>query len=135
MSQLTLDEAEKNTLLGEAKAALVTSVMPAYENFIDALAHQKTLSPEGDGVWRLPDGEAWYQNRLAWFTTTDLTADEVHQLGLDNVERIHNDMRKIMKRVGFEGSLQEFFTFMREDPQFYLPATPEGRQAYLDTAK
>lgn len=44
-------------------------------------------------------------------------------------------MRKIMKRVGFEGSLQEFFTFMREDPQFYLPATPEGRQAYLDTAK
>ena len=135
VSQLTLDEAEKNTLLGEAKAALVTSVMPAYENFIDALAHQKTLSPEGDGVWRLPDGEAWYQNRLAWFTTTDLTADEVHQLGLDNVERIHNDMRKIMKRVGFEGSLQEFFTFMREDPQFYLPATPEGRQAYLDTAK
>ena len=135
VSQLTLDEAEKNTLLGEAKAALVTSVMPAYENFIDALAHQKTQSPEGDGVWRLPDGEAWYQNRLAWFTTTDLTADEVHQLGLDNVERIHNDMRKIMKRVGFEGSLQEFFTFMREDPQFYLPATPEGRQAYLDTAK
>ena len=135
VSQLTLDEAEKNTLLGEAKAALVTSVMPAYENFIDALAHQKTLSPEGDGVWRLPDGEAWYQNRLAWFTTTDLIADEVHQLGLDNVERIHNDMRKIMKRVGFEGSLQDFFTFMREDPQFYLPATPEGRQAYLDTAK
>lgn len=135
VSQLTIDEAEKNTLLGEAKAALVTSVMPAYENFIDALAHQKTLSPEGDGVWRLPDGEAWYQNRLAWFTTTDLTADEVHQLGLDNVERIHNDMRKIMKRVGFEGSLQDFFTFMREDPQFYLPATPEGRQAYLDTAK
>ena len=135
VSQLTLDEAEKNTLLGEAKAALVTSVMPAYENFIDALAHQKTQSPEGDGVWRLPDGEAWYQNRLAWFTTTDLTADEVHQLGLDNVERIHNDMRKIMKRVGFEGSLQDFFTFMREDPQFYLPATPEGRQAYLDTAK
>lgn len=135
VNQLTIDEAEKNTLLGEAKAALVTSVKPAYENFIDALAHQKTLSPEGDGVWRLPDGEAWYQNRLAWFTTTDLTAEEVHQLGLDNVERIHNDMREIMKRVGFEGSLQDFFTFMREDPQFYLPATPEGRQAYLNTAK
>ncbi|GEA06285.1 hypothetical protein KUL42_10460 [Alteromonas sp. KUL42] len=134
VSALTLDKAEKEALLVEAKAALITSVMPAYEKFIEALAHQREISPEGDGVWRLPDGDKWYQNRLNWFTTTDLSADEVHQIGLDNVNRIHNAMRDIMQQVGFEGTLQEFFVFMREDDQFYLPSTPEGRQEYLDTA-
>ena len=134
VSALTLDDAEKEALLVEAKAALITSVMPAYEKFIEALAHQREISPEGDGVWRLPDGDKWYQNRLNWFTTTDLSADEVHQIGLDNVNRIHNAMRDIMQQVGFEGTLQEFFVFMREDDQFYLPSTPEGRQEYLDTA-
>jgi len=135
VGKLDLDDAEKNTLLGEAKAALVTSVMPAYAKFIKELEHQRSVTPEGDGVWRLPDGDKWYQNRLNWFTTTDLTADEVHQIGLDNVERIHNAMREIMKQVGFDGTLQEFFVFMREDKQFYLPATDEGRQQYLDDAK
>ena len=134
VSALTLGDAEKEALLVEAKAALVTSVVPAYEKFIEALAHQREISPEGDGVWRLPDGDKWYQNRLNWFTTTDLSADEVHQIGLDNVERIHNAMRDIMQQVGFEGTLQEFFVFMREDDQFYLPSTDEGRQEYLDTA-
>jgi uncharacterized protein (DUF885 family) len=135
VASLDLEEAEKETLLGEAKAALVTSVKPAYEKLIAELAHQREVTPEGDGVWRLPDGDKWYQNRLNWFTTTELTADEVHQIGLDNVERIHNAMRAIMEKVGFEGSLQEFFVFMREDDQFYLPSTDAGRQQYLDEAK
>ena len=135
VEKLDIDDAEKETLLGEAKAALVTSVKPAYEKFINELAHQREVTPEGDGVWRLPDGDKWYQNRLNWFTTTDLTADEVHQIGLDNVERIHSAMRSIMEKVGFEGTLQEFFVFMREDDQFYLPSTDAGRQQYLDDAK
>ena len=135
VESLEITDAEKTTLLGEAKAALVTSVMPAYEKFIEELAHQREVTPEGDGVWRLPDGDKWYQNRLNWFTTTDLTAEEVHQIGLENVERIHNAMREIMDKVNFEGTLQEFFVFMREDDQFYLPSTDEGRQQYLDMAK
>ena len=135
VNSLDITEAEKTTLLGEAKAALVTSVMPSYEKFIEELAHQREITPEGDGVWRLPNGDQWYQNRLNWFTTTDLTAEEVHQIGLDNVERIHDAMRDIMKQVKFEGTLQEFFVFMREDEQFYLPSTDEGRQQYLDMAK
>ncbi|MED5379350.1 MAG: DUF885 domain-containing protein, partial [Pseudomonadota bacterium] len=135
VNNLDITEAEKTTLLGEAKAALVTSVMPSYEKFIEELAHQREVTPEGDGVWRLPNGDKWYQNRLNWFTTTNLTAEEVHQIGLDNVERIHNAMREIMEQVKFEGSLQEFFVFMREDDQFYLPSTDEGRQQYLDMAK
>lgn len=132
---LALSDEEKEQLIADANTALLRSVMPAYQKLIAELSHQQALTPAGDGIWRLPDGEAWYQNRLNWFTTTDLTADEVHQIGVDNVERIHNAMRDIMKEVGFEGTLQEFFVFMREDDQFYLPATAEGRQKYLDDAK
>lgn len=135
VAALSLSDEEKEQLIADANAALLGSVKPAYQKLIAELSHQRALTPDGDGVWRLPDGEAWYQNRLNWFTTTDLTADEVHKIGLDNVERIHNAMRDIMKEVGFEGTLQEFFVFMREDDQFYLPATPEGRQKYLDDAK
>jgi len=135
VNALDIGDSEKTTLLTDAKSALTASVKPAYTRFINELVHQKTLSPEGDGVWRLPDGDKWYQNRLNWFTTTDLTAQEVHDIGLENVQRIHNAMRGIMKEVGFEGTLQEFFVFMREDDQFYLPSTPEGRQQYLDDAK
>jgi uncharacterized protein (DUF885 family) len=135
VNALDIGDSEKTTLLTDARSALTASVKPAYTRFINELEHQKTLSPEGDGVWRLPDGDKWYQNRLNWFTTTDLTAQEVHDIGLENVERIHNAMRGIMKEVGFEGTLQEFFVFMREDDQFYLPSTPEGRQQYLDDAK
>jgi uncharacterized protein (DUF885 family) len=103
---LALSDEEKEQLIADANTALLRSVMPAYQKLIAELSHQQALTPAGDGVWRLPDGEAWYQNRLNWFTTTDLTADEVHQIGVDNVERIHNAMRDIMKEVGFEGTLQ-----------------------------
>ncbi|MCU7555165.1 DUF885 domain-containing protein [Alteromonas sp. ASW11-19] len=135
IDSLDISDVEKQNLKGEAKSALLTSVKSGYEALIEALASQQSLSPEGDGVWRLPDGDAWYQNRLKHFTTTAMTADEVHQVGLENVERIHTAMRGIMKRVGFEGSLQEFFTFMREDDQFYYANTSEGRQQYLADAK
>ncbi len=132
---LDISEVEKQNLKGEAKSALLTSVKSGYEALIDALASQQPLSPEGDGVWRLPEGDKWYQNRLHYFTTTTMTADEVHQVGLENVERIHAAMRNIMQQVNFEGDLQAFFAFMREDEQFYYANTSEGRQQYLNDAK
>ena len=134
-SKLEITDSERKTLLNDAKNALLTSVQPAYQALISELEVQRELTPEGDGVWRLPDGDKWYENRLAWFTTTDLTADEVHNIGLQNVERIHQDMRSIMKKVKFDGSLNEFFEFMRSDKQFYYANTDEGRDAYLLEAK
>lgn len=135
VNALELSNAEKTGLLTQASQALQTSVMPAYQKLIKELEIQRDLSPEGDGVWRLPDGDKWYKNRLEWFTTTDLNADEVHNIGLENVERIHAAMRDIMKQVNFEGDLQAFFEFMRSDEQFYYPSTDEGRQRYMDEAK
>ncbi|GGF71888.1 DUF885 domain-containing protein [Alteromonas lipolytica] len=131
---LALQDNEVAMLKAEAKAALLTSVKPAYENLIAAFKHQQALSPDGDGVWRLPEGDKWYKNRLEWFTTTDLTAEQVHQIGLDNVARIHQAMRDIMQQVGFAGDLPAFFEFMRTAPQFYYPNTDEGRDEYLTKA-
>ena len=135
ISKLDITDSERKTLLDDAKEALLTSVEPAYEALINELTVQRELSPEGDGVWRLPDGDKWYANRLAWFTTTDLTADDVHKIGLENVERIHQAMRSIMKKVKFDGNLNEFFEFMRTDKQFYYPNNDVGREAYLVEAK
>jgi uncharacterized protein (DUF885 family) len=87
------------------------------------------------GVWKLPDGRAFYEERLAAQTTTDMTADRIHELGLSEVTRISAEMEAIKTEVGFDGSLQEFFTFVREDPRFYYPNTDAGREAYLDTAR
>ena len=132
---LELSNMEKTGLLSDARTALQNAVQPAYQKLIAELEIQRGLSPEGDGVWRLPDGDKWYDNRLAWFTTTDLTSDQVHQIGLDNVARIHKAMGDIMQQVGFTGSLTEFFEFMRTDEQFYYPSTDEGRDDYMRDAK
>ncbi len=134
VEKLGLSESDSSELVNSARTALLGSVLPAYKKLIANLETERELTPEGDGVWRLPDGDAWYQNRLNWFTTTKLNADEVHQIGLDNVERIHESMRDIMKQVGFEGDLNAFFDFMRTDQQFYYPSTAEGRQHYMAKA-
>jgi uncharacterized protein (DUF885 family) len=135
VEKLAIAQEAKTTLVAQAKAALLEKVQPAYQSLIGELEKQRELSPEGDGVWRLPDGANWYANRLAWFTTTDLSADEVHNIGLQNVERIHSAMRGIMQQVNFSGSLNEFFDFMRADKQFYYPNTDQGREDYLLEAK
>ncbi|WP_218354589.1 DUF885 domain-containing protein [Alteromonas lipotrueiana] len=135
INELDVEDTVKQNLLAEAKAALLTSVRPAYQSLISELESQEKLTPEGDGVWRLPEGKAWYDNRLSWYTTTDLSAEEVHQIGVENVARIHEEMKDIMKEVEFDGTLQEFFEFMRTDEQFYYEDSQEGRQRYLTEAK
>lgn len=135
LGALGLSQAEQASYLSKANTALNKSVKPAYEKLIAELMKQRLLSPEGDGVWRLPDGDKWYQNRLEWFTTTDLNAEQVHQIGVQNVERIYAQMREIMAQVNFEGTLSEFFTFMRTDPQFYYPDSDQGRADYMADAK
>ena len=134
VSKLDADEAIKQDLLKRVEAAMKQSVQPAYKKLIAFLKGQEQRATADDGVWKWPDGEAYYANALRRTTTTDLTADEIHRIGLSEVKRIHNEMREIMKQVGFEGDLQDFFQFMREDEQFYYPNTDAGKQAYMDSA-
>jgi len=122
-------------LLARATQALKVSVGPAYEAAIAELTRQQQAATTEDGAWKLPDGADYYNMRLAQMTTTDLTADEIHQIGLDQVARIHTEMQAIMTEAGFEGSLADFFEFMRTDPRFYKPETPQGRAEYLAEAE
>ncbi|MEO1136781.1 MAG: DUF885 domain-containing protein [Pseudomonadota bacterium] len=131
-----IDEEQAEIMRDEAREALVNEFKPAYDALIAWLEEDRANADEiATGVHKLPDGAAFYEERLAFNTTTDMTADEVHQLGLDEVARIRSEMEAIKEQVGFEGTLQEFFTFVREDEQFYYPNTDEGRQAYIDAAE
>ena len=114
-----------------AKDAWWDSVVPAYQRLLAEMERQQAVAPTDDGVWRLPQGDTYYAALLKNYTTTDLTADEIHAIGLREVERIHGEMRAIMRTVGFEGSLQEFFEYTRTDPRFYHTS----REDYLAEAE
>lgn len=126
-----IDETEKKDLIKKASDALLGSVKPAYEKLMAYWTELEKKATTDDGAWKLPDGDAFYDAALKMTTTTNLTADEIHEIGLKEVERIHNEMREIMKKVKFRSdNLQEFFEFMRTDKQFYYPNTAEGKEAY-----
>lgn len=127
VAELDIPDAEKADLVARGGAAMVDSLKPAYEKLIVEMERQQAMAVEGDGIWRFKDGAAYYAERLQNYTTTDLSADEIHQIGLDNVARIHGLMRKIMADVGFEGSLQDFFQHLRTSDEFYY----DTREAYL----
>lgn len=134
VEKLEATDEEKAKLLKEAKAALLGEFKNAYAALIGFLESQEKRADTRDGVWKFPKGEEYYKYRLKDMTTTDMTADEIHKLGLAEVARIHDEMRAIKEKVGFKGDLQAFFKFMRNDAQFKLPNTDEGRQKYLDDA-
>ncbi len=128
---ISADQAQN--YLQEAQNILSNEVLNAYAEVAQWLEEDREFaSPESQGVWALPDGENYYNQRLKLMTTLDLSADEIHEIGLAEVERLRGEMEAIKNLVGFEQSLQEFFVFTREDPQFYYPNTDEGRQEYLD---
>lgn len=131
---LKLEPAAEQELLSDGRAAIKGPFREAYASLRAVVADQRSRATTEDGCWKFPDGDKYYAEALARTTTTDMTAEEIHQLGLSEVERIHAEMREIMKKVGFEGSLAEFFLFMREDEQFYYPNTAEGKKAYLTRA-
>ena len=134
INQLELDATEKEELISRAATALTDNVKPAYERLIKAATVLETKADTQDGVWKFPDGQAFYTNALLRTTTTDMTAEQIHQTGLAEVARIHAQMELIKESVGFTGSLKEFFDFMRNDDQFYYADTEQGRAQYLSEA-
>lgn len=134
--QETIDAAQASAFNAEAQAALLNSLRPALDEILDWLeVDRANVSRIAQGAWALPDGDAYYAARLQTMTTLPMTAVEIHQLGMDEVARIQGEMEAIRRQVGFEGSLQDFFTFMREDEQFYFPNTDQGRADYLSLAE
>ncbi|WP_111977233.1 DUF885 domain-containing protein [Algibacillus agarilyticus] len=125
---------EKQTLLAKTELALTESVQPAYKTFISYIKQLEKQANNLDGVWKLPRGNDFYNVMLQRTTTTDLTAQEIHKIGLSEVTRIHNEMNVIKDKVGFKGDLNAFMQFMRTDKQFYYPNDEAGKARYLAEA-
>jgi uncharacterized protein (DUF885 family) len=128
--------AEQEKLRAAGRTAITRSVVPAYKRLQDYFV--KDYLPactDSVGVWALPGGDAWYQERIAWFTTTNLTADQIHEIGLKEVARIRGEMQKIIEQVGFKGSFAEFLHYLRTDPKFRYTDPQQLLTAYMAMAK
>lgn len=134
VNALSIEDKEKTRLIKAAEKAMKKSLKPGYSQLISYLKKLEKKADARSGAWKFPQGDAFYNAALRKTTTTDYTAEQIHDIGLKEVARIHDEMRAIMKHVKFEGDLQAFFAFMRDDPQFYYPTTDEGKQRYLNEA-
>ena len=131
VAKLKISQTEKDLLIADAAQALNASVKPSYEALIAEMTAQEKVAGTDDGVWRFPDGAGYYAERLSNYTTTNMTPDQIHNLGLAQVARIHKEMRVVQKKMAVKGDLQAFFKYMRTEPKFYAAETAEGRALYL----
>ncbi|KLE34289.1 DUF885 domain-containing protein [Aurantiacibacter luteus] len=125
VARLELPAAESAALIADAERAWQASAVPAYQRLRAEMQRQQAMASTDDGVWRFANGDEYYNALLQYYTTTDLTADQIHAIGLRETARIHDEMRAIMAQVGFEGTLQEFFEYTRTDPRFYYATREE----------
>ncbi len=124
----------KAKLIADASAALSGPFRRAISDMLATLDSIEPKSAGNSGAWSLPKGAEYYASRLRAQTTTDLSADAIHQIGLDEVARIHGEMEAIKAQVGFKGTLQLFFQHIKTGKQFKYPNTDEGRKVYLADA-
>lgn len=126
-------EEDRVRLTAAYTKAIGTKIVPAFARLNNFLGDEYLGSArESVGMLELPNGKQWYAYLVRRTTTTNLTPDEIHQIGLNEVERIHGEMRGVMQAVGFEGSLAEFFEFVYADPQFFYDEPEQLIQAYRD---
>ena len=134
MSPLQIPARDADRLRAEGREAIAQSVIPAYRDFLKFFREEylpqtrETLAAEA-----MPDGPDYYQQQIRQYTTLDLTAAQIHQIGLDEVARITGEMEKVKAEAGFEGSLDQFVHFLRNDPQFVARTPNElmGVSAYV----
>ncbi len=131
LAKITLTKKVKTKLIKQLNKGLTRKLAPAYRKLIGYLATLEKQADDRAGAWKFPKGTEFYNAALRKTTTTDLSADDIHQLGLQEVSRIHQEMKKIMAQVGFKGDLAAFFQYLKTDPKFYYPDTEEGKSQYL----
>ena len=132
----TVDPLQAESLRKRAEQVYSQQVVPAYEKLLEFTENtylpgsRKTIAARD-----LPDGEDWYQHNVALMTTTDLTPQQIHDIGLAEVNRIRGEMDTIIESTGFEGSFEEFLHFLRTDPQFYHTSAEDLMREYRDISK
>ena len=127
---------DRETIQLMARDVIKSKVIPAYYKLNDFFTEEYLpASRTTYGVLDLPNGFEWYENLARYHTTTDLTPDEIHEIGLSEVERIRSEMQEVIDSLEFDGSFNDFLTFLRTDPQFYYETEDELLEAYLATSK
>ena len=125
--------ADRRRLTAAYRQRIESTVIPAYRRMHNFVKNEYLpAARETHGYWDLPDGERWYAFQVKTMTTTDRTPEEIHQLGLAEVARIQDEMRAVMKEVGFKGDLKAFFKYLQEDDKFYYTTEEEVLQGYRD---
>ena len=127
---------DQERIRSEALATVAKTVLPAYRKLDKYFVG--TYLPacrESIGLSALPNGSAWYEHRARSYTTTKMTPDEIHRLGLSEVRRVRDLMQAIIDELEFTGSFQDFLVFLRTDPQFYFESPDELYKEYLATSK
>ena len=125
--------ADRERLTAAYRAAIETKVVPSYRRLHDFMRDEYLpKSRTSVGLDALPDGKAWYEYNVRDVTTTDYTPAQIHEIGLSEVARIRGEMKGVMEKVGFKGTLDEFFVFLNTDPQFVHPSREALVQGYVD---
>lgn len=131
-----IDAETRQALASQGRSALEDSFIPAFKKlhryFVET--YYPAAYPKA-GAWQLPNGKAYYENRVAFYTTTSLSPSEVHEIGKKEVARIRGEMEEIISSLKFEGSFQDFLYFLRTDPQFYYTRPEDLLMGYRDICK
>ena len=127
------NDEDRERLTAAYTEAIAEKIVPAYQRLGNFIGDEYlSAARESVGLSELANGKAWYAHMVKLRTTTDLTPDEIHQIGLDEVARIHQEMRGVMEQVGFDGDLNDFFEFLNTDDQFYFDQPEQLIQGYRD---
>lgn len=128
-----IDDEARAELKAAYETAILEQVIPAYERLHDFMVEEYIPGcRDTTALADLPDGKSWYAYQVKTMTTTDMSPDEIHQFGVDEVARIHAEMRGVMDEVGFEGELQAFFDHLEAEERFYYTDEEELLQGYRD---
>ncbi|MEK6236828.1 MAG: DUF885 domain-containing protein, partial [Planctomycetales bacterium] len=128
--------AEQERLKQLAQKAIKEKIVPAYRNFLKFFTESYLPAcHDRVGCWQMPQGREMYAARARWFTTTDLTPKEIHELGLKEVKRIRVEMAQVMEKIGYQGSFDEFLVHLRTDPKFYYKEPRQLLNAYRALSK
>jgi uncharacterized protein (DUF885 family) len=131
-----IGSADQQRLQQDARKVIEQQVVPAFSRFKQFfIGEYLPACYDKVGIWQLPQGEQLYTVLIRHHTTTNMTPEEVHQTGLKEVARINREMDRVMQQTGFKGSREEFFKFLRTDPQFFYKTPEELFQAYKAVAK
>ncbi len=122
----TIDPAEAQRLDAAGRAAIMNAVVPAYKQLLDFVVDEYIPATRTEiALGSIPNGPAYYAHRVRQYTTLDVSPQEVHQVGLGEVRRIRGEMEEAIRRLGFSGSVRDFYQQMRADPRFYVD-TPDA---------